>query len=327
MRGGRVNRRQLVSWLSATAFPLAARAQQAGTPPRIGYLSPTARDSEINRAFFGELARLGYTEGHNLAVVFQSYAGSPSALPVLASSLVRAHASLIVADGPELALKAARAATNTLPIVFVAVDYDPIQRGYAESLSHPAGSATGVFVQSVDSIAKQVGTLRAMFPRAVRLTVLFGPEMKDDFAAAEISAKVQGLEVRPVKLGEAPYDFEAIFHAVAQEVASIVLVLPTPSFAAYRTEIAAATLRYRVPAMFGFRTYVEAGGLASYGVNHPAVRRQAAGYVAKVLGGAKPADLPIERADACELVINMTTAKQLGLTIPPPVLAQAQIIK
>jgi putative ABC transport system substrate-binding protein len=324
-----VNRRQLLGWLGVSALPgpLPALAEQARTLAKIGYLSPTTRDSEINRAFLDELSRLGYAEGRNLTVLFDGFANIPNALPALANALVSAHVDLIVADGPEAVLKAVRAASNTIPTVMIAVNYDPIKRGYRASLSDPDSNVTGVYLQSVDAVTTQVELLKTTVPKAALLTVLFDAETETEFSIAESSAKKQELEVHPVKLGGPPFDFNTVFQRVAQEApSSIVLVLPAPSLAAYRSELATATLRHRLPAMFGFRTNSEAGGLMSFGVNNPALRRRAAGYVAKVLSGVKPASLSIERANTFELVINLVTAKALGLTIPPVVLARANAV-
>ena len=318
-----MRRRSVVALLAgaAVARPFVALAEQRRGSARIGYLSAGPRASES--PFFEELGRLGYEEGRNLEVVFDEFGNSPERLSEFAAALVRAPVEVIVARGPEAAVRAARAASDTIPIVAIAINYDPIERGYAASLAHPVSNVTGVYFQSIDLAAKQVELLKATAPEATGLTVLWGSETEPEFAAAEGGAKALGLVTRSFKLGDPPYDYAAIFRQLAAEPPPLVLVLSTPAFAAHHSEVAAAALRYRVPAMFRFRTYVEAGGLMSYGVDDPAMTRLAARYVAKILDGARPADLPIERADMFDLAINLRTAKTLGVTVPPYLLARA----
>jgi putative ABC transport system substrate-binding protein len=320
-----MNRRRLLGWLAgiAVAGPWLARAQQAGAPARIGYLSAGPRDGDAGSAFFGELSRLGHVEGRNLTVLFDEYGEKPDRLPALVTKLVRAPVDVIVAEGSEAPLRAAHAATERIPIVMIAINYDPIERGYAKSLAHPGGNVTGVFFRSLELVAKQVELLKAMVPEATRLTVLWGAETEDEFGVAESSAKALGLTMRSFKLDAPPYDFDAVFRGVAEDAPQIVLVLATPAFSRHHARVAAAALHYRLPAMFRFRDYVEFGGLMSYGVNSLAMRRLAAAYVAKILGGARPADLPVQRADKFELVINMKTATALGLTVPQSLFARA----
>jgi putative ABC transport system substrate-binding protein len=319
-----MNRRNLLPLLSgaAAARPIAVRAQRSG-PVRIGYLSPGRKDTEDNHAFFEELTSLGYIEGRNLAIDFDESGESPERLPALVAEMVRAPVDLIVAPGSEPVARAARDATGSIPIVLIAINYDPVERDYAKSLAHPGGNLTGVFFRSIEIAGKQVELLKQMVPQASRLTVLWGPEVQDEFAAAADGARAQGLAIRSLQLGAPPYDFDAMFGAAADEASPLVLVLSTPAFASHHKEVAAAALRHRIAAMFRYRSYVEAGGLMSYGVDNLAMRRLAARYVAKILGGIPPADLPIQRADKFELVINAKTAEMLGLTVPPLLRARA----
>jgi putative tryptophan/tyrosine transport system substrate-binding protein len=312
----------LLATVAMMVKPSLARGQQKAPSAKIGYLG-AANVTEAVGAFYGEMIRLGYVEGQNFAVVFHAFGEDPAKLPALAADLARARVDVIVADGSEAPLRAVRAATDGIPIVVVAVNYDPLERGYVESLAHPGGNITGVFFRSLEVVPKQVELLRAMLPEATRLGILYGAETEDEFAVAESSAKAQGLTVSPVKLGDPPYDFDTVFRRVVQDEPQIMLVLSTPAFAAHRNEVVAAALRYRLPAMFRFRSYVQDGGLMSYGADNAAARRLAASYVAKILGGARPADLPIQRADKFELVINVKTAKTLGIAIPPLMLTRA----
>ena len=308
---------------AAAAVQFAAPAQQNERKVRIGYLSP---GKGPDTPFFDELALLGYREGRNLEVMYGVFGDNPDRLPEFATAFVGAPVAVIVARGPEAAVRAVRAASNTIPTVVIAINYDPIEGGYAASLARPGGNVTGVYFQSLELAAKQVELLKAIAPEATRLTVLWGEETAGEFSAAESAAKALGLATRSLKLGAPPYDYDAEFRRVAEGAPPLVLVLSTPAFAGHHTEVAAAALRYRLPAMYRFRNYVEAGGLVSYGIDDPAMARLAARYVAKILGGARPADLPVERADKFDLAINLGTAKALGLAVPPYLLACADEI-
>jgi putative ABC transport system substrate-binding protein len=321
-----MKRRDILALLAglAVARPVVAHAQQpAQRTARIGYLSPGPRDFENVRAFFGELSRLGFSEGQNLTVVFESFGENPGALPAMAAEMVRAKVDLIVADGPEAPLRAARAATNAIPIVIVAVNYDPLERGYVANLARPGRNVTGLFLRSIELVGKQLEFLKAMAPDATDVTVLSTAETEDEFDAVAAGAKTLGLGIRSIKLGDPPYDFEAVFQKLAETAPKIVMILSSPAFIPYRERVATLSVQYRLPAMFRFRSYAEAGGLISYGVDSLAIRRRAAAYVAKILQGAKPADLPVERSDKFELVINMKTANALGLTMSRSLLIRA----
>jgi putative ABC transport system substrate-binding protein len=305
----------------AVARPVIARAQR---PPLIAYASAGSRErKEIAGAFFAELARQGYTEGRNLNVLYYDFVAEPAAAAARTKEFVRAGVDVIVADGPEAPVREAYEATRAIPIVVVAINFDPVERGYAASLSRPGGNVTGIFLRSIELAAKQVELLKTLMPDAARLTVLWAPETEDEFRAVTASATGLGMELRSFKLGAPPYDFDAMFRELADGKLQPVLVLSPPFFALHREAIGAAALRHRVPAIFRFRSYVDAGGLMSYGVNRPAMSQRAAIFVAKILGGAKPAELPIERADRFELVINLKTASALGLAVPSLLRARA----
>jgi putative ABC transport system substrate-binding protein len=292
-------------------------------PPSIGYMSPGPRRPDTTGAFFAELARQGYTEGQNLDVRFYDFLAEPAAAAARAQEFVGTGVNVIVVDGPEAPMREAYKATRAIPIVVVAVNYDPVERGYAASLSRPGGNVTGIFLRSIELAAKQVELLKTLLPDAARLTVLWAPETEDEFRAVATGATGLGVELRSAPLGAPPYDFDAMFSGLTDGKPQPVLVLSPPTFALHRPAIAAAALRYRVPAIFRFRSYVDAGGLMSYGVNRPAMSQRAAALVGKILGGAKPAELPLERADKFELVINLKTAAALGLTVPPLLRARA----
>jgi putative ABC transport system substrate-binding protein len=320
-----MRRRELIALLggAATFRPLAAKAQQAVKPARIGYLSANPKDSAVIRAFIEELDRLGYAENRNLELMTYNYGLNPDGLAEKVTEFVAAKPDLIVADGPETPLKAVRAASDAVPVIIVAVNYDPIARGYAASIARPGGNVTGVFFRSAEVAGKQLELLKEMVPSSAAVSVLWAAEVQDEFDAVQTAAKTLGLKLDALKLGDPPYDLEAIFQKLAESEPRMVLVLSPPYFVPHRGEIAALALRYRMPAMFRFRVWAELGGLMSFGVDSNAMRRRAARYVAKMLNGAKPAELPIERADKFELVINLKTARALGLNAPQSLLARA----
>ena len=319
-----MRRRELLAVVSGAALSraLPAVAQAAGIS-RIGYLGSNEKDSAVIRAFLQGLSEHGYSGGRNLELMLIDYAITAGPLAEKASALVAVKPALIVADGPEAVLRAVREQSATVPVVVVAINYDPVARGYAASLAHPGANVTGVYSQSLEVVAKQLELLRELAPGESRVAVLWGTESEDEFEAALAAGERLGLELRGLKLGDPPYDLEAVFRTLAEGAPKMVLVLSTPYFVPHRPQIAALALKHRLPAMFRFRSYVDEGGLMSFGVDSPAMRRRAAVYVAQILDGAKPADLPIERADRFQFVINARTADQLGLPIPASLRARA----
>jgi len=203
------------------------------------------------------------------------------------------------------------------------VQYDPIARGYVKSLAYPGGNVTGIFYRQLELAAKQLEILVQTFPERSRLGVLYDAVSADQFDAAEASAKSMPLQLRPLKLEKLPYDFAAAFQAVANDGAQMVLVLSSPFFVEYHKEIAAAAIKHRLPTMFVFKTYVVDGGLMSYGVEQLAMYRRLGDYVAKILKGAKPADLPVEQPTKFEFIINLKTAKAIGIALPTSALLRA----
>lgn len=320
-----MRRRTFISLVGAAAATPArtAGAQQTGRPSRIGYLGSNEKDSEVVRAFLRGLNERGFREGQNLDLTLIDYVTTSGTLAAKASTLVDAKPALIVADGPEAVLRAVRDRSETVPIVIVAVNYDPVARGYASSLAKPGGNVTGVYFRSLELVAKQLELLKELAPGERRVAVLWGVEVQDEFDAAQIAAKSLGLELRGLKLGEPPYDLEAVFRTLAADAPKMVLVLSTPYFVPHRRQVVDLALKYHLPAMFRFRAYADAGGLMSFGVDGAAMRARAAAYVAQILNGAKSADLPIERADRFEFVINAKTADKLGLVVPVLLRARA----
>ena len=324
-----MKRREVITLLggAAATWPLAARAQQADKPIRIGFIGGTSLNSSgmaaQYRAFLTELNEFGFSEGKNIVVDYRRLDDPTRGPFAIAAELMRLQVDLIVATGPEVALQSVVGASRAIPIVFLAVQYDPIGRGYVASLARPGGNITGVFYRQPELAAKQLELLTQTFPEKSRLAVLYDTNSADQFSAAEEAARSMPLELRPLKLEKPPYDFGAAFQTMAQGGAQMVLVLSSPFFVERRPEVAALAIEHRLPTMFVFKTYVEAGGLMSYGVEQLAMYRRIGLYVAKILNGTKPADLPVEQPTKFELIVNLKTAKAIGIEFPTSILLRA----
>jgi putative tryptophan/tyrosine transport system substrate-binding protein len=317
-----IRRREFITLLGGTAaWPLAARAQQAGKVPRIGFLSTGAADSHSN-AFKEALRELRYVEGETIAIEWRFSGDRVERLPELAAGLVRLGVDLMVVTSTAPA-NAARAATSTTPIVFVAVS-DPVEFGFIKSLAQPGGNMTGLANTNVELSAKRLEILREVLPRVTRIAVLWNPTNPSSRAGLlelEDPARALGVELYPF---EAQGAIELGGALVAlMERRPEALVLPNPLFSQFAQELADFTTRHRLPTMYGVRENAEAGGLMSYGPNLTDMNRRAATFVDKILKGAKPADLPVERPTKFELVINLKTAKAIGLEVPPIMLTRA----
>jgi ABC-type uncharacterized transport system substrate-binding protein len=322
-----MRRREFITLLggAAAAWPLAARAQQAGKVWRIGILGPTLNVPNLatqHQVFLAELKTLGFEEGKNFTIDYRLVA-DPRGTFVAAAELLRSPVDLIWVNGPEVALQAVVGASGFIPIVILAVNYDPIERGYVSSLARPGGNITGVFYRQPELAAKQLELLTQAFPNATRLGVVWDALSADQFAAAEPVARARQLALQPLKLEKPPYDFAAAFRTLAEGGAQMVLVLSSPFFSEHRPQIAQAARAHRLPTMFIFRSYVDAGGLMSYGVDQVPMYRRIAAYIAKIFNGAKPADLPVEQASNFELVVNLKTARALGVELPTAILLRA----
>jgi putative ABC transport system substrate-binding protein len=305
--------------------PPVARAQQGGKVVRVSFLGPGLTNPSPlahYRIFLARLREQGFSEGKNLAVDHRNV-NDPRGPFVAAADLLRLQPDLIVALGPEVALQAVIGASRAIPVVFVAVNYDPIARGYVQSLARPGGNVTGVFLRQTETAAKQVELLTQAFPGKTRLAVLWDVQTRDQFSAAEQTAKSLNVKLQSIKLENPPYDFEAAMRSVLAGGAEILLVHSSPHFIPHMQRIPAIAIEHRLPAMFTARQWVEFGGLMSYGVNFPTMYRRAADYVAKILKGEMPADLPVEQAATFELVINLKTAKAIGVELPPGILVRA----
>jgi putative ABC transport system substrate-binding protein len=317
--------------VSILAAPLAADAQQAGKVPRIGYLgvtSPSDRPPLLD-AFRQGLRELGWVEGQNIVIDYRFAEGSLDRLPGLAAELIGLKVDLIVSVGTQ-GVTAARNATGTIPIVMIGVR-DPLGIGLIASLARPGVNVTGVSGSpGLEIVAKQLELLKETVPKIRRVAILSNPaNAYHQLAIREVSVAARSLGVR-LQLLEArgPNEFDGAFAAMARERVEALLVVSDSIFNAHRARLADLAARSRLPAAYGIRESVEAGGLMSYGPSFLDFYRRSATYVDKILKGAKPADLPVEQPTTFELVMNLKTAKGLGLTIPQSLLRQAdQIIE
>ena len=318
-------------WIVAIALTFAlcgvvVDAQQPGKVPRIGYLSggnSSSDNSALNEAFRQGLRELGYVEGKNVAIEWRYAEGKLDRVPALAAELVRLKVDVIVTGG-QGATGPAHEATNTIPIVMTQ-DPDPVRNGFVASLARPGGNVTGFSTLAPEISGKQMELLKEIVPKLARVAVLGtstnpanAQSLREvEVAAGALAVKLQYQDVRDRR------DIETAFRAASKERPDAVLAVGSPVLNAHRTQIADLAIKSRLPTMYWRADIVEAGGLMSYGVSFADLNRRAATYVDKILKGAKPADLPVEQPKKFELVINLKTAKQIGVTIPPNVLARA----
>ena len=322
-------RRFLLSSLAgALATSRAAGAQQTRTP-RIGYLGNGSPPPVLSEQWFNRrLRELGWIEGQTITIEYRWAEGNTDRLPALAVELVQAQVDVIVAAGGA-GIRAAQRATSTIPIVFVILN-NPVDIGLVKSLARPGGNATGMASQFEELITKQLQLLAETVPNVSRIALLAydHPEVSTvNLRAAETAARRLGLAPLTLKVADVA-GFENAFRKARSERVGAIQVMPAPFFSVHRRPLIELAAKYRLPASYEFKNYVEDGGLLSYGpsINH--MWRDAASYVDRILKGAKTGDLPIQRPAKFELIINLKTAKALGLTIPPSLLARAdQVIE
>ena len=330
--GDRMRRRDFIGGivLGFVAAPRAVDAQQAGNVPRIGYLATGSLETPEARrvvdAFRQGLRERGYVEGQNIVIEYRAADGNIERFPGLAAELVRLKVDVIVAPSVPAA-RAAQQATTTIPVV-APVMGDPVGDGLVTSLARPGGNITGLTFLGPELVPKRMQLLKEALPGISRVAVLWQPDAfserttKDMFREMEGAAGAVGVELRFVDVRGAD-ELDRAFSAITAELANALVVFPSPILFNERRRVVDLAAKYRLPSMFGWREGVELGGLISYGARIDDLFRRSATFVDKILKGAKPGDLPVEQPTKFELVINLKTAKTLGLTVPPSVLARA----
>jgi ABC-type uncharacterized transport system substrate-binding protein len=320
-----MRRREVITLLGgAAACPLAARAQQPGKVDRVGFLwdSPVVWPRALE-GFRRALRDLGWIEGHNVVIEYRWAEGRFDRLNDLAEELVRLKVDVIVAP-TSIYTAAAKRATSTIPIVF-ASHADPIGSGHVTSLARPGGNVTGFTVMLTETSAKSLELFKEVVPGLARVAVIWDPATPSHspgLDAVKVMGRALGLEIQALAVRNAT-EFDSAFSAITQQRANGVVVLSTPLFIGPAGQLADLAKKHKLPTMFGPREHVEAGGLLSYGPERADLYRRAASYVDKILRGEKPADLPVQQPTKFEFVINLKTAKALGLTVPPSLLARA----
>jgi ABC-type uncharacterized transport system substrate-binding protein len=322
-----MRRREFITLLggAAATWPLTAHAQQAGKIPRIGFMgnSTPAMEANLVGPFREGLRELGYEEGHNLIIEFRWAEGKYDRFPALIAELLAANVDVLVTAGTPATL-AIKKATSTVPLIFIAVG-DPVGTGVVPSLARPGGNITGLSSIAPDLEGKRLGLLREVVPQLSHVAFFLNPanpfhtgSMRQALVAAQsLGIKLQPLEVRKSE------DLDSAFATVAKQKPDALLILADRVFLHSRRRIMEFAVQQRLPSINAYRELVEAGGLMSYGPSYEDMHRRAAGYVDKILKGAKPADLPIEQPAKFTLLINLKAAKVLDLDVPPALLARA----
>jgi putative ABC transport system substrate-binding protein len=321
-----VRRRAFITLLgAAAAWPLAARAQQPAIPV-IGFLNSASPGpfAHLVAAFHKGLKEVGYVEGQNVGIVYRYADGQYDRLPELAADLVRRQVAVIVAGGGAVSARAARAATATIPIVFSMGD-DPVKLGFVNNLNLPGGNLTGVSLLTTGLEAKRLEVLHEAVPGASVIGLLVDsnfPDVETQLKDLPAAARVLGLQTAVLN-ASSERDIDTAFATLVQQRIGALLVASSPFFLGRREQLVALATRHAIPAIFEWPEFVKLGGLMSYGTNLAEGYRQVGIYAGKILKGAKPADLPVQQLVKVELVINLKTAKTLGLTFPISLLGRA----
>src|SRR5499433_45588 len=320
MQFDRTNRREVITLLggAGAAWPLTARAQQK-TMPVVGYLSSLGQavSVQFDTAFRRGLSQMGYVEGHNVSMEYRWITDSYDPLPAMANDLVQRQVAVICALGPPAVL-AAKAATTSIPIVFV-TGADPIRFGFVASFNRPGGNITGIWIVSTVLAQKRLELLHELVPKAELFALLVNPTSpvaEPQTRDAQGAANALGLKLRVLSAATED-DFDQVFAALAQARADALLVSADPFFYSRREHLIALATRHAIPTLYEIREYVEVGGLMSYGTVFRDGYYKGGTYTGRILKGVKPAELPVEQVNKLELVVNLKTAKALGLAIPP----------
>jgi putative tryptophan/tyrosine transport system substrate-binding protein len=320
-----MQRRDFITLLGGTAatWPMAVRAQ-APRVYRVGYLGTGTSNPSILQFFRDGLRELGWVEGQNIIIEYRYAQGRSDALPGLANELIGLKVDVIVAS-PTPASLAAKNATQTLPIVGIGFD-NPVQHGLIASLARPGGNFTGIsYAVGPEIFGKALGLLKELVPGLRTVAVLSNPDGPNHgIIVGNLETAAQSLGIEPLLVDvRRPEEFDVAFETIAARQAESVFVVGDPMYGIHQARLTELSLRYRLPAMHTNRVHVEAGGLMGYGPSFPDLWRRAAAYVDKILKGAKPTDLPVEQPTKFELVINLKTARSLGLEVPATLLARA----
>jgi putative ABC transport system substrate-binding protein len=320
-----MRRREFISLLGgAAAWPLAAGAQQPSIPV-VAILHAASLETEVRglAEFRKGLSEIGYVEGQNVMIVYRSAEGQADRLPALAADMVQRRVAVIVTVANNAAV-AAKATTTTIPIVFT-VGGDPIKMGLVDSLNRPGGNITGVSFLSSDIMAKMLEALHELMPKAARIAALVNPTNQNaaaDTKEAEAAARTLGLELQVLNASNGR-EIDDAFALLVERRAAALLIEGDPFFIGRMKQLVVLTARHAIPAIYQGRDFPDAGGLMSYGANRSDALRLAGGYTGRILKGERPADLPVQLATKVELVVNLNTAKALGLDVPPTLLARA----
>jgi putative tryptophan/tyrosine transport system substrate-binding protein len=316
-----MKRREFIGGLGGAAvWPLVPRAQQI-TKPVIGYLEAATYSPASLAAFHRGLAEHGYVESRNIGIVYRSAEGNYDRLPALAAELVRQNVAVLVATGTTPTALAAQSATQTIPIVF-AIGTNPVEYGLVRSLARPGGNITGVTTLTAGVNAKRLDLLHELVPMASTIALIANPLNLAEIREAERAADAIGLRLLVLRASTLKEVEEAFATLVAQRVGAV-QVTGDPTFFTWREQLAAMAVRHRVPAIYVYRETVEAGGLISYATDAVEAYRTVGDYTARILKGEKPADLPVQQTTKSELVINLRTAKALGIDLPTGILVRA----
>jgi putative ABC transport system substrate-binding protein len=320
-----MRRREFIAGLgSATAWPVAVRAQQPAVPT-IGYLDVDSPRASVEAAFRKGLSEIGFVEGRNVAIEFRYAENQFDRVPALAAELVRRGVAVIYAAGGAITAPAAKAASTTIPIVFV-TGANPVQTGMVASFNRPGGNVTGISTMTTELTAKRLELMHELLPAATRLAVLVNPNVPRTAASvaalARAAASTIGQQIE-VFTASTNGEIDAAFESMVQKRASALLLGTNAFFITRRVQFATLAARHALPTIYFGREFVEAGGLMSYGASSAVITRLGGIYVGRILKGERPADLPVMQPTKFELVINLQAAKLLGLSVPPGILAIA----
>ena len=319
-----IRRRLLMVLGSAVTLPREVLAQLTERTYRVGWLSNSApRTEPYDIAFVERLRELGFAEGRNLSIEFRTAGGRLDRLPELAAELARQNCDVFLAPGTEANLVAIKQASRDTPIVMVANDYDPVATGHIASLARPGGRITGVTQLQTELPGKRIELLKELLPKAKRIAVFADTATAGQLKAVRAGATELGVALQVFEFKRAPYAYEGAFAESIKAKAEAVLVLASGFFVPARRQIPELALKHRLPSMFGNSLWADAGGLVSYGPNFSGFYRRAAEQVSMILKGAKPAEMPVEQPTEFELVVNMKSAKALGIKIPDSILLRA----